>query len=106
MARDLLERALAVNERECGPDHRYGVLGDAAKERDLLGRALAIEVREYGPDVGDSISTVVVLCTAHLRIGDAAKARDMLERALVMHTRECGPRHGTAVALMRDLGNA
>ena len=61
-ARDLLERALVIKEREYGCDHRevamtldnlgnaHGALGDAAKSRDLLERALAIFERAFGRD--------------------------------------------------------
>ena len=61
-SRELLERALAIFEREYGRDHvqvaktltnlgiAYGDLGDNAKKRDALVRALAIEEREFGRD--------------------------------------------------------
>ena len=60
--RDVLERALAIKEREYGREHRelaptltnlgnaYGALGDAAKQRELVERAKAIFEREFGPE--------------------------------------------------------
>ena len=60
--RDVLERALAINERAYGRDHAqvaitlvqlgiaYGNLGDHAKKRDVLERALAIFESAYGPE--------------------------------------------------------
>ena len=60
--RDLVERALVINEREYGSDHRlvaptltnlgiaYGALGDAGKKRHLLEKTLVIKEREYGSD--------------------------------------------------------
>ena len=59
-ARDLQERALAIQERANGRDHpnvaftlgnlgsAYGKLGDQAKKRDIMERALAIKERAYG----------------------------------------------------------
>ena len=53
--RDLLEKALRIQEREYGAEHRqvatiltnlgiaYGDLGDAQKKRDLLEKALRIK---------------------------------------------------------------
>mgnify|MGYP001322658050 CR=1 FL=1 len=91
----LLERALAIQEREYGPDHRevavtltnlgnaYGALGDAAKKRELLERALAIKEREYGPEhreLGDRGGHVVDLGVA---LGGPAPLR----RGLRLHLR-------------------
>ena len=117
-SRDLLERALAIDEREYGPDHRevaitlvslgnaYGSLGNAAKSRDLLERALAILEREYGPDHRNVASTLGNLGNAYGSLGDAAKQRDLLERALAIQESEYGPDHRDVAITLTNLGNA
>jgi Tfp pilus assembly protein PilF len=72
-----LERALAIAEREYGPEHRqvattltnlgnaYGDLGDAARKRDLLEQALAIAEREYGPEHRQVATTLTNLGNAY-----------------------------------------
>ena len=99
-ARDVLERALAIDERAYGRDHpnvartlnnlgnAYGDLGDQAKKRDMLERALAINERAYGRDHTAVATTLGNLGNAYGDLGDPAKKRDMLERALAIKERE------------------
>ena len=68
--RDVLERALAIKERELGPEHRevavilaslgnaYADLGDVARARDLQERARAIQEREFGPEHREVVVTL------------------------------------------------
>ncbi len=60
----------------------YGSLGDAARGRDLLERALRIQAREYGPEHREVADTLANLGNAYGSLGDAARKRDLLERAL------------------------
>ena len=71
----------------------YGALGDVAKARDLLERALAIKEREYGPEHRAVASTLANLGDAYGRLGDVAEQRGLLERALAISRREFGPDH-------------
>ena len=57
----------------------YGDLGDPAKQRDMLERALAIEERAYGRDHTSVAATLTNLGNAYGDLGDPAKQRDMLE---------------------------
>ena len=94
--RNLLERALAINERAYGRDHAevastltnlgnaYGDLGDHAKKRDMLERALAIKERAYGRDHASGLHALTSLGVAYGDLGDHAKKRDMQERALAI----------------------
>ena len=60
----------------------HGALGDAAKQRDLLERALKIEEAYFGQDHKEVAITLTNLGNAYGDLGDAAKQRDLLERAL------------------------
>jgi len=116
--RDLLVRALAIEEREYGPDHRevaitltnlgnaYADLGDAARQRELLHRALVIKEREYGPHHSQVAVTLTNLGNAYDRLGDAARQRDLLERALAIKEREYGRDHREVAITLTNLGNA
>jgi len=116
--RDLLQRALSIQEREWGPEHRavaatltslgnaYGDLGDAGRQRDLLERALSIQEREYGPDHREVGSTLTNLGNAYGDLGDATWKRDLLERALVIAEREYGPNHREVAVVLMNLGNS
>ena len=53
----------------------YGDLGDAAKQRELLERALAIKEREYGREHREVAPTVFTLGIAYRALGDVDKAR-------------------------------
>ena len=87
-SRDVLERALSINERAYGRDHPEVAitlvnlgnacysLGDYAKQRCLRGaRALAIKERAYGRDHPEVALTLNNLGGAHNQFGDYAKAR-------------------------------
>ena len=75
----------------------YGELGDPAKARDMLERALAIQERAYGPDHVALGTTLWNLAMVHENLGDTVKQREMLERALVINERAYGPDHSETV---------
>jgi tetratricopeptide (TPR) repeat protein len=117
-AQKLLERALAIKEREYGPDHRevastlanlgnvHGALDDPAKKKELLVRALAIQEREYGSEhciVGNTLGS---LGNAHGDLGDPVKRKELLERGLAIQEREYGPDHRNVAITLMNLGNA
>ena len=92
--RDLLERALKIQEAYYRKDHKevaitltnlgntYGALGDTAKKRDLLERALKIIEAHFGEDHKEVAITLGNLGNAYGDLGDAVKQRDLLERSL------------------------
>jgi len=116
--RDLLERALAIQEREHGPDHcdvattlanlgnAYDRLGDLARQRELLERALKINEREYGADHHAVATTLVNLGSVHGRLGDHTRQRDILERAHRIMEREFGPNSHKVTASLVNLSLA
>ena len=71
----------------------YGDLGDHTKHCDMLERALAIMEREEGKDSTEVASTLNNLGNAYGSLGDQAKKRDMLERALAIEERTYGRDH-------------
>ena len=103
--RGVLERALAIDEREHGDDSTevasvlnnlgsaYGKLGDHAKKRDMLERALAIKERAYGRDHAEVAITLFNLAVAHGSLGDNSKKRELLERALAIFEGAYGTDH-------------
>ena len=118
--RDLLERALKIQEAYLGEDHKevaitlrhlgsaYGDLRDAAKQRDLLERALKIQEAYFGEDhfgVGVA-NTLLNLGNAYGALGDAAKKRDLLERALKIQEAYFGEDHFGVAITLTNLGNA
>ena len=116
--RDMLERALAIEERAYGRDHpdvaitlgnlggAYGDLGDHAKKRDMLERALAIKERAYGRDHPEVAITLGNLGNAYGDLGDQAKKRDVLERALAIKERAYGRDHAQVAITLFNLGMA
>ena len=88
------ERALAIQEREFGPDHRelaatlgnlggvWGDLGQPGKARELYERALAIQEREFGPDHPEVATTLGNLGSVWGDLGEPGNARGLYERAL------------------------
>ena len=58
-----MHRTVAVTLTSFG--NAYGSLGDAARKRDLLVRALAIKEREYGPEHRTVAITLTSLSNAY-----------------------------------------
>ena len=116
--RDLLERALKIEEACFGQDHKrvaiiltnlgnaYGNLGDAAKQRDLLERALKIREAYFGEDHEEVAITLGSLGNAYGDLGDASKKRDLLERALKIQKAYFGEDHSEVAVTLANLGNA
>ena len=71
----------------------YGELGDDAKSRDVLERALAIEERAYGPDHIEIAPALFNLGSLHEDLGEKAKAREFIARALAIAERTYGSDH-------------
>ena len=77
----------------------HGQLGDAAESRDLLERALRIQEAHYEPDHFEVAITLGNLGNAHGQLGDVAKKRDLLERALRIQEAHYGPDHFEVAAV-------
>jgi len=112
----LLEEAVAIRERELGPDHPeiatsldhlgdvYWIGGDYPAAEATLERALAIREKVFGPehllvaDVLDHLGSVYEIQAKF----DAAQP--LFERALAIRERELGPEHEDVAASLDDLG--
>jgi Tfp pilus assembly protein PilF len=67
--------------------------GEPGKARELLERALAIEEHAYGPDHPEVAITLHNLGIVWRQLGEPGKARELYERALPIEERAYGPDH-------------
>ncbi len=111
-ARPLFERALAICDKELGPEHpdtasslnALGILlevqGDFGGARPLYERGLAIYEKARGPDHLDIAANLGNLARALQGERDFARARPLFERALTIYEKARGPEHfDTALGL-------
>jgi tetratricopeptide (TPR) repeat protein len=104
-ARPLFERALAIREKELGPEHPYTATslinlallhtdrGDFAGARPLYERALAINEKAFGPEHPDTATCLNNLAILLQGEGDLAGAQSLYERALAIDEKALGPKH-------------
>jgi len=116
--KELLERALAIEERDLGPDHceisvtltnlgnACGELGDHEKKKELLERALVIKLREYGSEHFRVACTIANLANAYGSLGDAVKQRELLLQCLRIEERQFGPTHIQVAITLTSLAQA
>jgi tetratricopeptide (TPR) repeat protein len=98
-------RALAICEKELGPEHpdvaaalnNLALLlldqGDLAGARLLLERALAIHEKALGPEHPDTATSLNSLASVLQEQGDLAGARPLRERAVAICEKALGPEH-------------
>jgi tetratricopeptide (TPR) repeat protein len=116
-ARALLERALAIREKQLGPNHLDTALSlnnlatvladqdNLAEARRLFERALAIRERQLGPDDPDTARSLNNLGSVLEAQGDLAGARPLIERALAIRERQLGPDHPETGRGLTNLAN-
>jgi tetratricopeptide (TPR) repeat protein len=116
-ARDLLERALQIEEAAYGPDHpdvastlsNLGNIlyeqGDLTGARERQERALRIFEEEHGPDHPQVSSTLSNLGIVLRHQGDLAGARERQERALRIDEATFGPDHPEVARTLGNLSN-
>jgi tetratricopeptide (TPR) repeat protein len=111
-ARAYFEHALAIREKQLGPEHpetatslnnlawllkAQGELGEA---RPLLERALAICEKQLGPEHPETAASLNNLAWLLKAQGELGEARPLLERALAICEKQLGPEHpDTALGL-------
>ena len=117
-ARQLFERALAIEEARLDPNHlqvaeRLSSLGGVLTElRDLpaarthLERALAIREAQLDPEHPDVAKSLNNLGNALCALGDYTNARDRLERALAIFRTRLNPNHPLVAVTLSNLGVA
>ena len=113
-AKELQERALAIDEAAYGPDHPDVAtdlnnlaqilqdLGQPEGARPLQERALAIDEAAYGPDHPTVARDLNNLALILQDLGQPEGARPLQERALAIDKAAYGPDHPTVA---RDLNN-
>ena len=69
----------------CDLGTAHGKLGDIRSAKELLERALAIQEREYGPEHREVAITLTNLGNAYGSLGDAQKQKELLHRVVVVH---------------------
>ena len=116
--RDLLERALEIQETHYGKDHyevaavltslgnAYDILGDFVKQKNSLERALKIGEAHYGSNHYQVAKVLLNLSSAYRAIGDVYQQRDLLERALKIQEAHYGENHCEVAKILEGLGDA
>jgi CHAT domain-containing protein/Tfp pilus assembly protein PilF len=110
----LAERALALGEKELGPDDAYvaylldqvGWLyynrGSYAKAEQLYQRALDIDKRALGLEHPQTAATLQDLGTVYARTGEYGKAEELLQQALTLTEQTLGAEHPRVATALRD----
>ena len=116
-AREILERALKIDEQVYGPDHPDvardvnslgGVLqdqGEFQEARKCYERALKIDEQVYGPDHPDVARDVNSLGSVLQALGEFQEARKYFERALKIDEQVYGPDHPEVAVDVNNLGS-
>jgi len=111
-----LENALAIRERELGPDHplvgqslnSYGnllwKLGERVKAREKYLRALKIRIDALGPKHPDVAITLNNLGGLAMQEGDYRAAQNYFQRALVIRQDVLGADHPDVARVLANLG--
>ena len=109
-------RALAIGEKELGPEHLYVALslndlgllywrkGELSKAEPLYQRALAIREKALGADHAEVAISLTNLGGLYLVRGDYAKAEPFFLRALAIYEKANGPEGQVKAALLNNLG--
>ena len=117
-ARPFFERALAIVEKACGPEHPHIAMslnnlalllrdqGDLAGARPLFERALAIWEKACGPEHPETATSLNNLACLLQAQGNLAGARPLFERALAIRERALGPEHPWTKGWARVTANA
>ncbi len=114
--RPLLEQALALRERELGPDHPdvarslkdlanlHRAVGNFDEAEPLFMRALAIEEAAYGPVHADLARTVNGLAALHWEQAEYDEAQPLFERSVAINEEIFGPMHQEVARSHSNLG--
>ncbi|MBI5305052.1 MAG: toll/interleukin-1 receptor domain-containing protein [Chloroflexi bacterium] len=115
-AKQLFERALAIDKATLGPNHPNVAtavnnlgsalidLGDLPAARQCFERALAIDVAVFGPNHPNVARDVNNLGMVLKDLGDLPAARQRFERALAIDEAIFGPNHPDIATVVNNLG--
>ena len=114
-ARPLLEGALAIREKELGPEHLDVArslnnlarllfeIGDYAGARLLYERSIAIREKAVGPEHLDLVPSLNNLAVLLWKTGDYEGARPLQERVLAIREKALGPDHPDVAGALNNL---
>jgi tetratricopeptide (TPR) repeat protein len=114
-ARIYCEHALAIREKQLGPEHldtatslnNLALLlldqGALAEARPLLERALAIREKQLGPEHPDTATSLNNLADLLRAQSALAEARPLYERALAISEKQLGPEHPDTATSLNNL---
>jgi CHAT domain-containing protein/tetratricopeptide (TPR) repeat protein len=118
LARPLLERALAIDEKTLGPEDPgiakrlvglasvIGDAGDPGAALPLLERALAIDEKALGPEHQQVADVLELLTVERYRLADLPGARDAAARSLAIREKTLGPEDPLVARSLSHLGLA
>ncbi len=123
-ARELLEKALAIDEIRLGGDHSDTItmfinlasvlhdLGDYLNEQQLLERALATNIKHFGPGHKGEANIYSTMGSLSRELGQFEKAQVLLEKAVNLHEKYFGDDHpyttecySRLALVLRELGD-
>ena len=112
----LYERALAIREKQLGPEHPdtaesfnnlavllHNYRRDLAAARPLCQRALAIREKQLGPEHPDTAASLNNLARLFQDQGDFAGAEPLYERALAIYEKACGAEHPYTAHILNNI---
>jgi tetratricopeptide (TPR) repeat protein len=114
-ARPYHEHALAIREKQLGPEHPHTAQslhnlalllraqGALPEARQLHERALAIREKQLGPDHPDTAQSLSNLAKLLRAQGALAEARPLQERALAIREKRLGPEHPDTAQSLNNL---
>jgi len=109
------ERALAIFEKELGPEHPdvaqslnnleelYVSIGDYARAALLYKRALAIFEKALGPKHSEVAKCLNNLAGLYYYLGDYARAEPLYKKALAIKEKALGPEHPDVATTLNNL---
>jgi uncharacterized protein YerC len=115
--KELLEDALAIQEKYYGKDHWniaptlgnlanvYCNLGDWKNQKRLLERTLTIQEMHYGKDHGFIGTTLTNLAIVYSNLGDIDNEKKLLESSLKIKEAYYGKEHWRVAITLNHLGN-
>ena len=118
LTKELLERALSIQEREYGPEHvevaatlgnlgnAFGDLGDYQKAKELLERAYKITKKEFGSGHTRFAHVCIGLAKAHGGLKDGVRQQEYAQVAYDIYKSSMGPTHLLVADALLELGNA
>ncbi|MDG7055408.1 MAG: tetratricopeptide repeat protein [Wolbachia endosymbiont of Menacanthus eurysternus] len=87
-------------------DNGYSDLGNPKRRKELLERALAIQEKYYGPDHLEVAGTLINLGVVYGDLGNPKKQKKLLARTLVIQKKRYSSDHFEVAITLANLGNA